>query len=78
MGPEHASREKKLTMVNFLIFLQINIYVKGFQKMKIRPLKGFEKIRFFVFLHYRGILAQNIPKSDFRGPKIPPRRASST
>ena len=37
MGPEHASREKKFTMVIFFIFLQINIYIKGFQKMKIRP-----------------------------------------
>ena len=46
--------------------------------MKIRQLKGFEKMRFFVFLHYRGILAQNTPKSDFNGPKIPPRGASST
>merc|ERR1711940_313595 len=33
----------------------MNIYIKGFQTMKIRPLKGFEKMRFFVFLHYRGI-----------------------
>ena len=49
MGREHASREKKLTMVIFLIFVQINIYIKGFQKMKIRPLKGFEKMRFLCF-----------------------------
>ena len=46
MGPEHASRDKKLPMVNFFIFGQMNIYIKGFQKMKIRPLKGFEKIEF--------------------------------
>ena len=25
------------------------IYIKGFQKMKIRPLKGFEKMRFLCF-----------------------------
>ena len=25
MGPEHASREKKFTMVNFLIFVQKNV-----------------------------------------------------
>ena len=49
MGPEHASREKKLSMVISLIFVQIYIYIKGFQKMKIRPLKGFEKMRFCVF-----------------------------
>ena len=49
MEREHASREKKCTMVIFLIFVQINIYIKGFQKMKIRPLKGFEKMRFLCF-----------------------------
>ena len=49
MGREHASREKKLTMVNFLIFVQIDKYIKGFQKIKIRPLKGFEKMRFLCF-----------------------------
>ena len=49
MGREHASRGKKLTMVIFFIFVQINIYIKGFQKMKIRPLKGFEKMRFLCF-----------------------------
>ena len=46
MGPEHASRDKKLPMVIFFIFGQMNIYIKGFQKMKIRPLKDFEKIEF--------------------------------
>ena len=49
MGPEHASRDKKLPMVIFFIFGQMNIYIKGFQKMKIRPLKGFEKMRFLCF-----------------------------
>ena len=54
MGREHASREKKCTMVIFLIFVQINIYIKGFQKMKIRPWKGFEKMRFLCF-HIKGV-----------------------
>ena len=49
MGSEYVSREKKLTMVNFLIFVQINIYIKEFQKMKIRPLKGFEKMLLLCF-----------------------------
>ena len=55
MGPEHASREKKLTIVIFLISVQKNVSIIRFQEIKIRPLKGFEKMRFFVFLHYRGI-----------------------
>ena len=49
MGPEHASREKKLTMVNFLIFVQKNVSTIRFQEIKIRPLKGFEKMRFLCF-----------------------------
>ena len=49
MGPENASREKKLTMVNFLIFVQKNVSTIRFQEMKIRPLKGFEKMRFLCF-----------------------------
>ena len=68
-------------MVNFLIFVQKNVSRIRFQEIKIRPLKGFVKMRFFVFFTlygYRGILAQNTPKSDFRGPKIPHRGASST
>ena len=47
MGPERASREKKLPMVIFLIFVQKNVYRIRFQKIKIRPLKGFEKKAFF-------------------------------
>ena len=74
MGLEHASRDKKLPMVNFLIFGQMNIYIKGFQKMKIHTLKGFEK---FAFLFLPIIKSgprkgQNTPKSDFRGQKYPP------
>ena len=49
MGPEHASREKKLTMVIFLIFVQKNVSTIRFQEIKIRPLKGFEKMRFLCF-----------------------------
>ena len=49
MGREHASREKKLTMVNFLIFVQKNVSTIRFQEIKIRPLKGFEKMRFLCF-----------------------------
>ena len=47
MGPEHASREKKLPMVNFLIFVHKNKHRIRFQKIKIGPLKGFEKKAFF-------------------------------
>ena len=47
MGREHASREKKLTTVNFLIFVHKNVYRIRFQEIKIRPLKGFEKKAFF-------------------------------
>ena len=63
MGPEHASRDKKLPMVNFFIFGQMNIYIKGFQKMKIRPLKGFEKFA-FLFLPIMAI-------SPSKGAKYP-------
>ena len=49
MGPEHASREKKFTMVNFFIFVQKNVSTIRFQEIKIRPLKGFEKMRFLCF-----------------------------
>ena len=47
--------KKKLTMVIFLIFVQINIYIKGFQKDENLSIKGFWENAFFVFLHYRGI-----------------------
>ena len=43
MGLKHASREKKCTVVNFLIFVHKNVYRIRFQKIKIGPLKGFEK-----------------------------------
>ena len=41
MGPEHASREKNLSMVIFLIFLLKNVSRIRFQEIKIRPWKGF-------------------------------------
>ena len=49
MGREHASREKKLSMVIFLIFVQKNVSTIRSQEIKIRPLKGFEKMRFLCF-----------------------------
>ena len=47
MGREHASREKKLPMVNFLIFVQKNVSTIRFQEIKIRPFQDFEKKAFF-------------------------------
>ena len=42
MGREHASREKKLSMVNFLIFVQMNIYIyKRIPKDENSPMEGF-------------------------------------
>ena len=49
MGREHAPREKKLSMVIFLIFVQKNVSTIRFQEIKIRPWKGFEKMRFLCF-----------------------------
>ena len=57
MGPEYASREKKLSMVNFLIFVHKNVYRIRFQKIKIGPLKGFEKKAFFSLLLMRNRLS---------------------
>ena len=53
MGREHASREKKCTMVIFFIFVHKNVYRIRFQKIKIGPLKGFEKKAFFSLLLMR-------------------------
>ena len=80
MDPEHASREKKLPMVNFLIFVQTNVCTIRFQEIKIRPLKDFEKMRFLCFYIIKSMARKGYfgPKSDFRGSKIPPRGASST
>ena len=49
MGSEYVSREKKLTMVNFLIFGQKNVSTIRFQEIKIRPFQDFEKMRFLCF-----------------------------
>ena len=62
---------------SFLKLADDNKYIKN-PEAQNRALRGFRENAVFVFLHYRGILAQNTPKSDFRGPKIPPRGASST
>ena len=53
MGREHASREKKLPIVIFFIFVHKNVYRIRFQKIKIGPLKGFEKKAFFSLLLMR-------------------------
>ena len=53
MEEENASREKKLTLVIFLIFAHKNIYRIRFQKIKIGPLKGFEKKAFLSLLLMR-------------------------
>ena len=37
MGREHASREKKLSMVNFFNFVQKHVSRIRFQEIKIRP-----------------------------------------
>ena len=47
MGSEYVSREKKSTMVNFLIFVQKNVSTIRFQEIKIRPFRDFEKKAFF-------------------------------
>ena len=57
IGPEHASREKKCTMVSFLIFVHKNVYRIRFQEVKIRSLEGFEKIKFFSLFLMRKLLS---------------------
>ena len=46
---QNMHQEKKISMVNFLIFGQKNVSTIRFQEIKIRPLKGFEKMRFLCF-----------------------------
>ena len=54
MGREHASREKKLPMVIFLIFVHKNVYKIGFQEIKI-AVKGILSYGpFFHFLVVKG------------------------
>ena len=80
MGSEYVSREKKLPMVNFLIFVQKNVSTIRFQEIKIRPFGDFEKMRFLCFYIIKSMARKGYfgPKSDFRGSKIPPRGASLT
>merc|ERR1712115_452966 len=72
--------KKKLSMVNFLIFVQKNVSTIRFQEIKIRPFGDFEKMRFLCFYIIKSMARKGYfgPKSDFRGSKIPPRGASST
>ena len=42
MGLKHASKEKNVPWY-FFIFVHKNVYRIRFQKIKIGPLKGFEK-----------------------------------
>ena len=49
MGLKHESREKKIAHGKFFDFLHKNVYRIRFQEIKIRPLKGFEKMRFLCF-----------------------------
>ena len=49
MGSKYVSREKKLPMVNFLIFVQKNVSTIRFQEIKIRPFGDFEKHKFCHF-----------------------------
>ena len=79
-GTRTCIKRKKFTMVNFLIFVQKNVSTIRFQEIKIRPLKGFEKMRFLCFYIIKSMARKGYfgPKSDFRGSKIPPRGASST
>ena len=45
--------KKKVSMVNLFIFVHKNVYRIRFQKIKIGPLKGFEKRAFFSLLLMR-------------------------
>ena len=42
-GTRTCIKRKKCSMVNFLIFVHKNVYRIRFQKIKIGPLRGFEK-----------------------------------
>ena len=47
MRLKHASKEKKIAHGKFFDFRAQNVYRIRFQKIKIKPLKGFEKKAFF-------------------------------
>ena len=73
MGLKHASREKKCSMVNFLIFVHKIVYRIRFQMIKIGPLKGFEKNAFFSLLRrIRGLFVfRGGPRFSFRALEVP-------
>ena len=54
-GTRTCIKRKKLSMVNFLIFVQKNVSRIRFQEIKIRPLKGFEKMQFLCFYIREGV-----------------------
>merc|ERR1712218_66509 len=80
MGSEYVSREKKSTMVIFLFLCGKMCLQLDSKRSKSAHSRILRKCVFCVFTlyRYRGILAQNTPKSDFRGPKIPPIGAKFT
>ena len=51
MEEEHASREKKIPKIIFLIFVHRNVYKIGFQVIKICPREDFGLGPFFTFPH---------------------------
>ena len=53
MGLKHAPRGKKFAYRNFFDFRHKNVHRIRFQKIKIGPLKGFEKKGFFSLLIMR-------------------------
>ena len=73
MELKHASRGKKLPMINFLIFVQKIVYRIRFQMIKIGPLKGFEKNAFFSLLRQiRGLFVfRGGPRFSFRALEVP-------
>ena len=61
MGPERASREKKIVHGNFFDFLsQKCIHRIKFQDIKIGSLEGFEKIEFFSLFLMRKVVSEAI------------------
>ena len=75
-------REDRLRKHQFAGFGTVMEDIKRTSYTKNQPilLGAFWENAFFVFLHYKikQKTSQNTPKSDFRGPKVPPRGASST
>ena len=80
MGPEDPSNRKKIPIIFVdAKFLEI---ARGFEKKILKS--GAEGLNSYPKFSKKPIIksvarkGQNTPKSDFRGPKIPPRGASST